>query len=132
MSIKMNVEQFIKQHEYINYCEAIIDKEGMIQYVRPNHVQTLIRETNLPEDLIWAMMPIEAAPIDWLVNFTGCVSVWFDLLYKPKDGITPAQETAIQKLIEAEIILGELDYGNDITDEFVEEAENGFRSGLWS
>ena len=27
--------------------------------------------------------------------------------------------------------LDELDYGNDITDEFVKEADNDFRSGLW-
>jgi len=107
MSLKMDAEQFIKQHNHINYCEAIIDKEGMVQNIRPNHVQTLIRETNLPEDLIWALMPIDAIPIRWLVDFTGCVAVWFDMLWRPKDGTTQEQETAIQKMIDAGIILGD-------------------------
>lgn len=107
MSLKMDVEQFIKQHNHINYCEAIIDKDGMVQNIKPNHVQTLIRETNLPEDLIWALMPITEIPVRWLVDFTGCVAVWFDMLLKPKDGITPEQEIAIQKMIESKIILGD-------------------------
>lgn len=107
MSNRMDVEQFIKQHNHINYCEAIIDEDGMVQNINPSHVQTLIRETGLPEDLIWIMMPIEAMPIKWLVDFTGCVAVWFDILLRPKDGTTPEQENTIQKMIDAKIILGD-------------------------
>lgn len=104
---RMDVEQFIKQHNHINYCEAIIDKEGMVKNIKPNHVQTLIRETNLPEELIWLLMPIDATPIKWLVDYTGCVAVWYDMLLKPEDGITLKQKTSIQKMIDAGIILGE-------------------------
>lgn len=104
MSTKMDAVTFIKQHKYINYCEVIIDKDGMIEYVRPNHIQTLIRATNLPEDLIWAMMPIDASPIVWLVDFTGCVAIWYNMIYAPKQGLTTEQERAIRLLIEAKII----------------------------
>lgn len=102
MGIK--VEQFIKEHNHINYCEAIIDKYGFVENVKPNHIQTLIRQTNLPEDLIWAMMPIYESPIHWLVEFTGCIAVWYDMLLKPKKGITIEQKNSIQKMINAKIL----------------------------
>lgn len=68
MGIK--VEQFIKEHDHINYCEAIIDKDGFVKNIKPNHIQTLIRKTNLPENLICAMMQIYESSIHWLVEFT--------------------------------------------------------------
>lgn len=36
-----NIDEFIKNHSYINYCEAIIDKNGKINYATPSSLRIL-------------------------------------------------------------------------------------------
>lgn len=33
----MTVYEFIKQHNYINYCEAVVFENGDVDYVLPSH-----------------------------------------------------------------------------------------------
>lgn len=89
---------FIKEHNHIRYCEAIIDKNGLIAYVNPSHQKTLIKETGIPEEEIWNMIPYSANPIEWLINKTGCICVWYNYILAPKE-ITSAQKRTLKLLI---------------------------------
>ena len=104
MNNKMNIQEYIKQHKHINYCEAIIDKDGMIVDVCPNHINTLIIETGLSQDKIDSMMPISCSPIEWLVDYTGCIAVWYEGMILPTTGFTQEQKETVLQLVNHNII----------------------------
>lgn len=96
--MKKDVYTFIKEHHYINYCEAVIDKEGMVEYAIPNHLGVLIRATGETVDDIYDKMPLIASPIHWLVEYTGYVSIWSNGCILPKN-ITEKQEYSLKQLV---------------------------------
>lgn len=100
---QINAEEFISNHKYVNYCEAIIYRDGTISYVKPSHIQTLIIETGMSEEEIYDLMPITASPIEWLISYTGCIAVWYDFIKTPKN-ITKEQIDTINKLVEGKVI----------------------------
>lgn len=93
----MNVKDYINQHDAINYCEAIIYPNGDIEDANPSHIYKLINVTKLPQKTINILMPDNAAPLEWLLGFTGCVSIWYDLF--KYDSITDEQLNTIQELV---------------------------------
>lgn len=100
---KMPVSKFIKNHNHINYCEAIINREGLIGYVKPSHIYSLIAETGMTDDEVYDLMPASAIPINWLVEYTGCCSVWYEGVICPST-ITSAQKNTLKLLRENKII----------------------------
>lgn len=96
--MKKTIEQFIKEHVHINYCEALIDTTGMIWYATPSHFEALIQESGQTREWIDQEMPITASPLDWLVDYTRCVVVYTDF-YKMPGAYTQAQQEAVIKLI---------------------------------
>lgn len=70
--------EFCKQHTYINYCEAIIFPDGTIEYATPSHQQKLISISGKSMDELMSIMPIWAAPNEWLVEYLNCIAVWYD------------------------------------------------------
>lgn len=99
----MNVLDFIKQHTHINYCEAVIYPNGEIEYSIPSHEQKLIAISNKSIDELRELMPIEANPIAWLVDYTKCVAVYYDYAFIPDD-FTDEQKYALRKLKQFRII----------------------------
>lgn len=99
----MNVDNFIKNHNYINYCEALLFSNGEIEYAIPSHIESLISVTNLTRQQVAELMPIEAGPVQWLVDYTNCVSLWYDFCYLPEN-ITTEQNNVIQKLVDNGIL----------------------------
>lgn len=95
---KVPVDEFIENHNYTDYCEAIIHTNGLIEYARPSHVYALIRVTNRSEEDIYEEMPVWESPIHWLVKYTGCISIWSDFCILP-DSCTNEQIVALGKLI---------------------------------
>lgn len=100
---KKDIETFIKEHTYINYCEAIIFKDGRIAYVSPSHNATLIRETGKDMDTLSKEMNTMCLDIEWLVNYTGAVAVWYNGCICP-DNITAEQQHSLSRLLEEHII----------------------------
>lgn len=100
---KLDVEIFIKNHTYINYCEAIIYRDGTISYVKPNHIQTLIRATGKSEREIYDLMPLTANPLHWLIDYSGCVAVWSQGFKSPED-LTSEQLFSLTKLFESGLV----------------------------
>lgn len=93
----MNVEEYIKQHDAINYCEAIIYPDGTIEDAIPSHLDKLKKITNMPRKVLYKMMPENASPIDWLLGYTKCVAVWWGLF--KYDSLTQEQLNTIQELV---------------------------------
>lgn len=101
--MKTSVIDFIANHHHIRYCEAVIDKNGLIEYAVPSHLFKLVAVSGKTYDEINEMMPLDASPIHWMVNYTGYISVW------TKGYINPASPTLEQfktlvALVEADLV----------------------------
>ena len=102
-----------------NYLEVVIDPEGTVSYASPSHLKALERawyeiygkyddptdERNL--DDLYARMPENANPLQWLMDRTGYICVWTDRIesanwdWSPKreyTGVNGAQAVALQNL----------------------------------
>ena len=103
--MKTKVEEFIKNHTHINYCEAIIHPTGEVEYIKPNHVQTLIRAYGKPEEVVWKEMPITEAPIIWLAEKTNYIPVWTNgYIISNNQKPTEEQLNSLCSLIEAKLV----------------------------
>lgn len=102
---KLEVEDFIKQHNHIQYCEAILYPDGTISYVKPSHTETLIRATGMTHKEVYEEMPITANVMSWLLDKTRCVAIYYDgYVEPPNKKITLAQKIALKKLTESDIV----------------------------
>lgn len=98
--VKMSPKVFIENHTHINYCEVIIDKNGLISYVKPSHTESLIKETGRSRDKIYKMIHISESPLIWLIKYTNCICVWSGF-YMATEKINVKQREALQMLIDA-------------------------------
>lgn len=100
----MDIKEYINTHkDYINYCEAIIYPDGSIEDAIPSHTEKLIEITKEDRDILCDKMPIEAGPVAWLVDYTNCCSVWYNMGMLPEN-LTKEQEYTIEKLKEHGIL----------------------------
>lgn len=98
----MNVENYIKQHNCIHYCEAIIYPDGNIEDATPSHVYKLMSVTHKSKDELDKLIPDDAAPLNWLIGYTKCICVWYDsFMY---DSQTNEQLNTIQELVNNNIL----------------------------
>ena len=87
-----------------NYLEVIIYPDGRIAYAVPSHqekLKAICIEATSREEFEERLKSPEAWAdyIQWLCNYSGCVSVWVNFCIKPKD-ITPAQLQTLKVLSE--------------------------------
>lgn len=103
---KLEVEDFIKQHNHIQYCEAILYPDGTISYVKPSHIETLIRATGMTHKEVYEEMPVTTPGVmSWLLDKTRCVAIYYDgYIEPPNKKITLAQKIALKKLTESDIV----------------------------
>ena len=103
---KLEVEDFIKQHNHIQYCEAILYPDGTISYVKPSHTETLIRATGMKHKEVYEEMPVTTPSVMlWLLDKTRCVAIYYDgYVEPPNKKITLAQKIALKKLTESDIV----------------------------
>lgn len=99
----MTQEEFIKQHEHTNYCEALIAPNGDISYSEPSHVYALMNIADEPKEELDDMIPTRAAPLEWLIEHTGYTAVWFNHIILPEQ-YTDEQMQSLQALCDAGII----------------------------
>lgn len=98
----MNIHEFIEQHPYINYCEAVIFPNGDIEYATPSHIYKLVSITGKTQEEINNEMPMKAVPLEYLVEYTKCISVWYNsFIY---NDITDVQKVSLQLLVDHDII----------------------------
>ena len=101
--MKKSVDQFIKEHKYVDYCEATIDELGLVEYVNPNHIENMVRVTGKTKEEIYDMMDITDFPLEWLVEHTNSVCIWSDGYMIPKE-ITRLQKISLEKLVEHKLV----------------------------
>lgn len=100
-----NIDNFIREHKHIDYCEAIIDRCGNISYATPSHVEVLIGATGMTRDEVYSAMGILDSPIEWLANKTGYICVWTKGYMLPRiKEITEEQVETLLKLIENKLV----------------------------
>lgn len=102
----MKIDKYIEEHnkkKIVGYCEAIIFPNGDIEDAIPSHTYKLIAISGKSQDEISEIMPMEAGPVAWLVDYTNCVSVWYDFGMLPEN-LTQEQEKTLQKLIDNGVI----------------------------
>lgn len=93
----------IMSKEYWRYCDAIITPSGDYYLAIYGHVNTMIELTGLDSDFIYNLMPISAAPLFWLVQYTNSLVVNFDRSIASPD-ITKEQKLVYNKLVKNKII----------------------------
>lgn len=101
----MGIDEFVAQHNHVNYCEAIISPTGMIAYAEPSHCRALAATMgHMTEDEMYINMPDDVSPIDYLVNKTKYVSVWYSMAIYPEEGFNRVQSVVLDKLYDNGII----------------------------
>lgn len=112
---RWNIHDFIKQHNHINYCEASIDPDGFIEYTIPCHfdyfmnkafginVEDYRNDTYERWQEMEKLFPSGVEAMDYLVETSGCVSMWFSQALCPTN-MTDAQIEAIRLLLEHKIV----------------------------
>lgn len=102
---KIDIDTFIKEHNHINYCEAIIFESGEIGYVNPSHIETLLREVNSDRDKAYSLIPLDESPIEWLLDYTVAIAVWYNGYMLPCTGKpSKAALLSLKKLITENVI----------------------------
>ena len=101
---KMTVDAFISQHRLIEFCEAIVYPDGTVQYAVPSHLEKLERiyqELCVDSDIIEAATMYgvygEDAYLQWLVDQTKCVCVWYRHIVTPSE-MNPIQRDSVERL----------------------------------
>ena len=102
------VEDFIKQHNHVFYCEAVILPDGRVKYALPSHSEVMLArymELNhfKTREEAYASVTPEEYSLQWLVNASGYVAIWYDIQVIP-EGVTPEQLHSLNRLLETKVI----------------------------
>lgn len=95
--VKVDVDEFITNHNYICYCEALIHPDGSVSYAVPSHELALVKCTGLSLSEVSDIIPLYADVGSWLVGYTGCVLLWYD--YCKFGRLTLEQVCSFNKLL---------------------------------
>ena len=88
----------LHKQTFVNYFEAILLPNGQVVYATPSHVEKLLSITKEPRDEIYDKMPITASPLHWLIEYTGCISMWSEFYIGSPT--TDEQKEMLQLLID--------------------------------
>lgn len=107
-------EEFVEQHGYINYCEAVIWPNGHITYVNPSHMKLMQKifcktkriKNNLDSISKYCTdnnISLWSLSLEYFCNSTGCVSLWYNsYLGNPNE----LQKETMKYLAQNKIIYG--------------------------
>lgn len=103
----MKAEEYIKQHNHVGYCEALVFPNGDIIDAVPSHTEALIKQAmcgySLSRKELADMMPGNASPLHWIIDRYNYGCIWYNSAIVSVDH-TEAMLDTIQKLIDANIL----------------------------
>ena len=108
----LDIESYIDQHNHVQYCEIFIHPDGTVETLRSSHTNDLIyyhfgidlRFAELEDQIkVHDMIPKDVNAMEWLINQTGLVCIYYSQAICPKN-ITGIQQHSIQRLIESNIV----------------------------
>lgn len=104
VSNMVEAKEYVKRHKHINYCEIIINKEGLIAEAHPSHTEFLRMYSGLSqEELMELDIDCRDTPLNTLLKHTGCVAVWYNF-YIHNGDLSSKQREALAILIEDNIV----------------------------
>ena len=81
----MKAIEFIKKHQMDedDICECLILPDGEVEEPLPSHINRLMEIAG--KDSVWlnARMEKSMEPLYWVVEYTGCMSVWQTRVVSP-------------------------------------------------
>ena len=99
----MTATEFIAQHVDKCYCEIVISSTGDIEYAIPSHTYKLINITKKSREELKQIIPVRAAPLEWLVEYTGYCVCWYSSCILPI-GYSKRQISVIRRLMRHNIM----------------------------
>lgn len=99
----MTATEFIAQHVDKCYCEIVISSTGDIEYAIPSHTYKLISITKKSREELKQIIPVRAAPLEWLVEYTGYCVCWYSSCILPI-GYSKRQISVIRRLMRHNIM----------------------------
>lgn len=99
----LTIDEFLKIHKHIYYCEIIILPNGNVSYAVPSHIERMLKLLNFTITDAIEVIPEDETPIKWLMKETGSIPVWYDGVKVPPV-VTKEQAISLSKLINANMI----------------------------
>lgn len=97
----MTALEFIHKHrEDEDNCECLILPDGNVEEPLPSHIGRLVEIAGYDPAVLHGKMEKSMEPLFWMVEFTGCVSVWQTRVVVPS-GMTKQQKDALEQLHDA-------------------------------
>ena len=88
----MKIMEFINAHrEDEDYCECLIHPDGEVDEPLPSHIGRLIEIAGEDSATLNGQMEKNMEPLFWMVEYTGCMSVWQTRV------VAPTQPTQVQE-----------------------------------
>lgn len=128
-STGIDFKEFLKTYKHIRYFECIMYPDGTLEEARPSHTYKLCEIYDNTKTLqeIEELIPLSISPIEWLLNKTGCIALWYQsiMIDERNQQLTDIQKKNIEILMERNIII----LPNDIFDCF-EERRTRYQSWI--
>lgn len=122
---------FANQNNYKNYCEIIILRNGKIIPAIPSHCELLVNmycnKENIQKYKFKKIFPNILDPISFICEKYSCISVWYNVIRRPRI-ITTFQRKTIDALVNNNCIAE--DYKTRIVTEYSWYLNNKERHGL--
>ncbi|MDO4292320.1 MAG: hypothetical protein Q4C65_03720 [Eubacteriales bacterium] len=100
----MTALEFIHKHlEDEDGCECMILPDGTVEEPQPSHLNFLVERTGRPAAWLHGRMEKSMEPLFWLVEYTGCMSVWQTRVVSPS-APTQAQLDTLEELHDAALL----------------------------
>ena len=97
----MKIMEFINAHrEDEDYCECLIHPDGEVDEPLPSHIGRLIEIAGEDSATLNGQMEKNMEPLFWMVEYTGCMSVWQTRVVAPTQP-TQVQEDVLEMLYDA-------------------------------
>lgn len=95
----MKTIEFINLHrdDEDEKCECIILPDGSVEEPVPSHINRLIELSGKDSAWLHAQMDKGMEPLFWMVQYTGCMSVWETRVVSPAEP-TQKQAEALEEL----------------------------------
>ena len=102
------IDDFIKNHSYIDYCEVTIAPNGSVSYSVPSHQEMLINLTcnryDLSRNELWDIVPVYVNVMEYLIYFSGGYIPCWSCGYYASTLISQKQKESLQALINAGLV----------------------------
>ena len=109
-------------------CECLIHPNGEVEEPKPSHINRLAELAGGDTTRLHGFMEKNMEPLFWLVEFTGCMSVWETRVVSPAKP-TPAQLEVLEELHDAALLSPR--YLLQKADESYQESVRRAKAALW-